>query len=113
MTWKDLYSLQITKELILNYLKEADDLISRGDFVQACEKYYKAAEDFIKYLSKANIRRWDSRALFKESKKFPCVRDLWRSAWKLHVDCFHNYLMDENEIMILISDVRKIRDLIG
>lgn len=40
------------KTLVNAYLKEAN--LSRGDFVQTCEKHYKAEKDFIIYL-KANI----------------------------------------------------------
>jgi hypothetical protein len=31
-------------------LKEADELLKKGDLVQASEKYYKAAEEAIKML---------------------------------------------------------------
>lgn len=33
------------------YLEEADELLDRGDTLQASEKYYKAAEEAIKILS--------------------------------------------------------------
>ncbi|BDC18009.1 PaREP1 family protein [Acidianus sp. HS-5] len=33
------------------YLEEAGDLLEKGDVVQACEKYYKAAEEAIIILS--------------------------------------------------------------
>ncbi|BDC18008.1 PaREP1 family protein [Acidianus sp. HS-5] len=98
--------------MILKYLEEADDLLEKGDVVQACEKYYKAAEDLVKYLSKLNLQRWDSKDLFKQSKKFPCLRDVWRSAWKLHVDCFHNYIMNENEVRIFVKDVKRIEEIL-
>ncbi|MFP3234571.1 MAG: PaREP1 family protein [Sulfolobaceae archaeon] len=35
-------------------MKEADELLSKGDVVQASEKYYKAAEEAIKILSYKN-----------------------------------------------------------
>jgi hypothetical protein len=36
------------------YLEEADKLLSKGDIIQASEKYYKAAEEAIKILSHEN-----------------------------------------------------------
>jgi len=36
------------------YFEEADELLSKGDLVQASEKYYKAAEEAIKYLAEKN-----------------------------------------------------------
>jgi hypothetical protein len=38
-------------------LKEADELLDRGDTLQASEKYYKAAEEAIKVLSFKNSIR--------------------------------------------------------
>ncbi|WP_162309167.1 hypothetical protein [Acidianus infernus] len=43
------------KTLVDAYLKEAN--LSSGDFVQTCEKHYKAEEDFIKYLSKGEYTK--------------------------------------------------------
>ncbi|BAB65923.1 PaREP1 family protein [Sulfurisphaera tokodaii] len=43
--------MQILKTSADVYLEEADELLFRGDVVQACEKYYKAAEEAIKILS--------------------------------------------------------------
>ncbi|AHC52205.1 hypothetical protein SUSAZ_10080 [Sulfolobus acidocaldarius SUSAZ] len=56
------------------YLEEADELLSRGDVVQASEKYYKAAEESIKILSsvlelevinKTNNEGWSGELLNK------------------------------------------------
>ncbi|MFP3347456.1 MAG: PaREP1 family protein [Sulfolobaceae archaeon] len=33
------------------YLEEADKFLNKGDLVDACEKYYKATEDFLKYIA--------------------------------------------------------------
>ncbi|WP_009992486.1 PaREP1 family protein, partial [Saccharolobus solfataricus] len=39
-----------SKDLALKFLNEAEEFLSKGDLVQACEKYYKAAEEAIKLL---------------------------------------------------------------
>ncbi|WP_230952551.1 PaREP1 family protein, partial [Sulfolobus acidocaldarius] len=40
------------RSLILEWIREADELLEKGDIVQASEKYYKAAEEAIKLLVK-------------------------------------------------------------
>lgn len=42
--------MQILKTSSDVYLEEADELLFKGDAVQACEKYYKTAEEVIKIL---------------------------------------------------------------
>ncbi|PVU74406.1 hypothetical protein DDW13_07560 [Acidianus hospitalis] len=94
---------------IMNYLEEADELLEKGDIVQASEKYYKAAEEAIKLfsrrlnlepiLSEVNKKeRWKSEILFKAARlineKYPEVFKMWKSAWKLHEDGFHECSLD-------------------
>jgi Archaeal PaREP1/PaREP8 family. len=60
------------------FLQEADELLKKGDLVQASEKYYKAAEEAIKLLAIkkglsiidiVNKRKWwSSELLFKAAK---------------------------------------------
>jgi Archaeal PaREP1/PaREP8 family. len=63
-------SITISAEV---YYEEAEELLSKGDLVQACEKYYKAAEEAIKLLVIENNLKeiiketqengWDSKTL--------------------------------------------------
>ena len=46
--------MQLLKSSADVYLEEADELLSKGDIIQASEKYYKAAEEAIKILSYKN-----------------------------------------------------------
>ena len=64
------------------YLEEADELLSKGDIIQASEKYYKAAEEAIKILaslegdifSEVMSKNWNieitNKAVFKLSLEF-------------------------------------------
>jgi hypothetical protein len=49
------------------YLEEAEDYLSKGEVVQACEKYYKAAEEAILILANkykiSNINEKDEASL--------------------------------------------------
>ncbi|MCY0883646.1 MAG: PaREP1 family protein [Acidianus infernus] len=98
----------------MNYLEEADELLDRGDIVQASEKYYKAAEEAIKLISRRlNLEpilsevnkkeRWKSEILFKAARlineKYPEVFKM--SAWKLHEDGFHECSLDLETTRVL------------
>ncbi len=64
------------------HLEEADELLSKGDIIQASEKYYKAAEEAIKILaslegdilSEVMSKNWNieiiDKAVFKLSLVF-------------------------------------------
>ncbi|QGR18056.1 PaREP1 family protein [Sulfurisphaera ohwakuensis] len=94
------------------YFEEADELLSRGDLVQASEKYYKAAEEAIKYLSKEKNtscyleflkkKRWKAELLFKAAEEldkiFPGIWKAWKSAWFLHVYGFHEMSLNKEII---------------
>lgn len=105
------------------YYEEAEELLAKGDLVQACEKYYKAAEEAIKLLAfESDLKevtnevkrrgRWDSEVLFKASKLLrsvsPEIPKLWKSAWTLHVDGFHELTLDETKVTKLKEDVRRL-----
>lgn len=83
--------MQLLKSSADVYLEEADELLSKGDVVQASEKYYKAAEEAIKILaslegnSEVMRKNWDTetviKAVFKLSSTFgKWVLDSWGSA---------------------------------
>ncbi|QXJ29066.1 hypothetical protein J5U23_01935 [Saccharolobus shibatae B12] len=112
-----------SKDLVLRFLNEAEEFLSKGDLVQACEKYYKAAEEAIKLLviennlkeitnDVKNKGRWESENLFKASKLLrsnnPEIPILWKSAWTLHVEGFHELSLNEKEVKRLKEDVRKL-----
>ena len=81
------------------YFEEADELLAKGDLVQACEKYYKAAEEAIKLLAfeyglqdvirEAEENGWDSKTLndtvSELSKRLgDKIIDAWASAVTLY-----------------------------
>ena len=48
------------------YFEEAEELLAKGDLVQACEKYYKAAEEAIKLL----VAEYDLKDIVKETEEY-------------------------------------------
>ncbi|MEM1626915.1 MAG: PaREP1 family protein [Sulfolobaceae archaeon] len=115
-----------TESFIINLLKEADELLERGDLVQASEKYYKATEEAIKYLSREkNVssyleylkrKRWKAELLFKAAEEldrvFPGILRVWKAAWFLHVYGFHEMSLNkeivDNESRIIKKKLLEI-----
>ncbi|QGR20528.1 PaREP1 family protein [Stygiolobus azoricus] len=107
-------------------MKEADELLSKGDVVQASEKYYKVAEEAIKILSyrnsiktisKANqIGHWNSRLYFDAIDEleniYSDIRSLWKSAWILHIEGFHEARLQKEVVEVLKKDIEKLIKLI-
>jgi len=118
--------LKLQIENILKFLEEADELLKKGDTVQAAEKLYKAAEEAIKFLSyRENINvlskvkkedRWKSEFLFDASlqlsNSYPEIKDIWKSAWILHVEGFHETRLDENKVKFYAENVKKLRKIL-
>ncbi|BDC18574.1 hypothetical protein HS5_14640 [Acidianus sp. HS-5] len=98
----------------MKYLKEADELLEKGDIVQASEKYYKAAEEAIKTLSiylKINPENWNlasiNRVALEISKILgDDILDYWNSATALYTAN-----LDEDTLKILIKDVKKLVEI--
>ena len=82
------YTMQLIKSSADVYLEEADELLSKGDVLQASEKYYKAAEEAIKILASLETglsSSWNAekinRTVFELSLKFEkWIIESWGSA---------------------------------
>ncbi len=117
---------------IYEMMKKARQLLLEGDYIQACEKFYKAAEETIKILAelyapetmkrvKERIMKkenpWDIRLLYEATKEIAknigephgeIIRRGWRSALDLHRDCFHEFLMTDQHIKDSVDDVETL-----
>jgi hypothetical protein len=107
-------------------LAEADDLLSKGDVVQASEKYYKAAEEAVKLLVKSlNLQEilekvkedktWKSSTLFRSAKAIARqlgnneVAKVWRVAWYVRVLGFHEMKLTRERLTELSSVIHGIK----
>jgi hypothetical protein len=96
------------------YLEEADELLEKGDIVQASEKYYKAAEEAIKTISvyfKISPENWTlasiNRAALEISKVLDGeILDYWNSATALYTAT-----LDQDTLKILIKDVKRLVEI--
>ena len=104
---------EIRLEAAERYVDEAEEYITRGDSIQACEKLYKAAEECIKALAKladipeyrraAEEGRWWAHLLGRAAHRLsrqlkePKIADAWSRAYDLHVWGFHEgkYTVEE------------------
>jgi hypothetical protein len=106
-------------------LREADELLEKGDTVQASEKYYKAAEEAIKLLAKtlnltnilekvAKQKVWNSRLLFDAarmvSQEFYYI---WKNAWYLHVFGFHEMKLSDKEVKEISRSIYRIKNILN
>ncbi|MDT7892331.1 MAG: PaREP1 family protein [Thermoproteota archaeon] len=78
--------MQILKSSADVYLEEADLLLSKGDVIQASEKYYKAAEEAIKILTSVDlsdilnevkIKDWNTEIINKAVFKLSSILGEW------------------------------------
>lgn len=82
-------------EFAITFLSEGENLVDRGDVIQASEKRYKAAEEAIKGRARISL-------LGKE------IRHYWDSAWTLHVEGFHEAKLDLEEVKERLEDVKRL-----
>lgn len=123
---------RLSLEDLKKMVEEADELLKKGDYVQACEKFYKVTEEIIKTLAEiyapntlAKVKKryskkrnpWDTGLLYEASAEISenlggdlgeMVRRGWRSGFDLHRDCFHEFLMTPHDINDAISDVKTL-----
>ncbi|AAY81638.1 conserved Crenarchaeal protein [Sulfolobus acidocaldarius DSM 639] len=109
------------------YLREGDEFLGLGDLVQASEKYYKAAEEAIKLLAIKHqipvlkdlrkIDRWRADLLFLAVKQlslyYKDLSDIWKSAWILHVEGFHETRLNRHELLFYVNHVKKLSRIIA
>jgi len=108
-------------ELAIRFLREGEDLVDRGDVIQASEKLYKAAEEAIKeqagihahakdvYAEAERRGRWNTTLLFKAARILGKeIRHYWDSAWTLHVEGFHEAKLDLEEVKERLEDIKRL-----
>ena len=105
---------EVHLKLCEKYLREGEELLKRGDYVQASEKFWGSASQMVKAL--AAERGFELRShgelhafvakLEKESGD-PEIRKLWQSAGMLHQNFYENWLPPEM-VEGNVNDVKKL-----
>lgn len=114
--------VRVHLELCEKYLIEAEDLLKRGDYVQASEKAWGAASQIVKALAAKRGKELKSHAELHRfvsdvRKKIddPEISTLWLSANSLHQNFYENWLPEEtvkDGIENVKRFVNKLRELI-
>ncbi|MFP3400382.1 PaREP1 family protein [Acidianus sp.] len=115
-------SVYSTKLQIETWIKEADDLLEKGDIVQASEKYYKAVEEGIKLLvikkglnciinEVIRKRGWKSEILYKASRRLSIILSenilkCWRDAYYFHTLGFHEMVLNVEKMKAKLKDFK-------
>jgi hypothetical protein len=98
-------ALEARLEMAENYLREAEEYISKNNSIQASEKLYKAVEESIKtlaqlldtpeYQTATKEGRWWTQLLGKAARRLsrlldePRLEYVWAIAYDIHVWGFH------------------------
>ncbi|HJH27624.1 MAG TPA: hypothetical protein C5S37_12880 [Methanophagales archaeon] len=114
-------------EEVKGFLKEGEELLKKGEVVQASETIYKAAEDTVKILAKTHAPdiygeaesrgRWTASLLDKavrslERKLGEDVGRGWDAAWVLHVEGFHEESLDEEAFKWRLRHVLRLVNIL-
>jgi hypothetical protein len=113
-------------ELAVKFLAEGNELIDK-DLVQASEKLYKATEEAVKTIAialklpeadeAAKRGRWTAGLLESAVKSIMRRLELnelyhwWDSAYKLHVDGFHEARLGSDDVRLRLRDVEALVNL--
>ena len=114
-------------ELAENFLREGISLLEKGDTVQASEKLYKAAEEAVKAIAAAlrlpeaeearRRGRWTLRLLDAAARRAGerldrRIYDDWDHAYFLHVEGFHEALLNPEQVKARASYVKELLKII-
>ena len=98
------------------YMRDAEDFLAKGDYVQASEKAWGAASQMVKALATRRGSELRSHGeLHKEVVKLTkesgddSIRLLWQSAISLHQNFYENWLPPEM-VEKNVEDVKKFID---
>ena len=105
---------EIHESLSEKYMKDAEELMKKGDYVQASEKAWGAASQMLKAeAARRGVELRSHSALHRfvitiaRERGDEEIRRLWQSAGMLHQNFYENWLPKEM-IVENIKDVRKL-----
>lgn len=103
------------------YLKEADDLLTKGDYAQASEKLWGALVEMIKAIAEARgdklgTHRSIAQYVLKLDKEHPELRlhDVFAHADKLHTNFYEDHLPAEDvsrSAEIIKTSIREMSEI--
>ncbi len=105
---------EVHSRLCEKYMREADELLARKNYVQASEKAWGAAAQIVKAIAAKRDRRLESHAALwsyvdelAEELGNNELRRLWRTANTLHQNFYENW-MPPREVELSVKDVKTL-----
>ena len=106
--------VELHLKLCEKYMREAEDLLARRDYVQASEKAWGAASQIVKAVAAKEGKELKSHASLWEFLDYLAdrlgdleLRHLWRTANALHQNFYENW-MPPREVELSIRDVKSL-----
>jgi hypothetical protein len=101
-------------ELCEKYLREAEELLSKGGYAQASEKGWGAAARIVKALAaregealRSRRELWEFAGELADRLGDPELRHLWRTANVLHQNFYEGW-MPPREVELAVEDVKRL-----
>ena len=101
-------------ELCEKYLREAEELLSKGDYAQASERGWGAAAQIVEALAakegealRSHRELWEFAGELADRLGDPELRHLWRTASVLHQNFYEDW-MPPREVELAVEDVKRL-----
>ncbi|MCC6029358.1 MAG: PaREP1 family protein [Candidatus Korarchaeum sp.] len=104
--------LEVHSKLSEKYMREAEDLLAKGDYAQASEKAWGAAAQIVKALAaregkeiRSHASLWEYVDELAEKLGEIELRHLWGRANNLHQNSYENW-MPARDVRLAVNDVK-------
>jgi uncharacterized protein (UPF0332 family) len=104
--------LEVHLKLSEKYMREAEDLLAKGDYAQASEKAWGAAAQIVKALAaregkeiRSHASLWEYVDELAEKLGEIELRHLWGRANNLHQNSYENW-MPARDVRLAVNDVK-------
>ena len=117
--------VELYLQLCEKYLKDAEDMLRKGDSIQASEKIWGAAATCVKAVAlklkglrlTSHGELWEFVSELSKAMKDDEIRKLWRTAISMHINFYEKWAPLEDvkqaleDIKTLVNKLRKFADL--
>ena len=110
--------VEIHLKLSEKYMKDAEELLTKKDYIQASEKAWGAAAQIIKALAaregkdlRGHASLWQFVDKLAEKLQDIEIRRLWSRANSLHKNFYENWMLPR-DVVYAIEDVKKFVEII-
>jgi len=106
--------VELHLKLCEKYMREAEDFLTKKDYVQASEKAWGAASQIVKAVAakegkelRSHATLWEYMDRLAEKLEDTELRHLWRTANVLHQNFYENW-MPSREVELSVKDTKNL-----